>query len=289
MARPTFTSTLLLLLLSFSACSTNSELYLRSELANQGPMALSGKNPYMATNLFVAKEMKHSEVFRGFVHYRGTPDAVEVRQSYLKPLRVYLFYLSESEAFMLEEGSQDWLIRGPDKIPQQLMASFFNMQTPGQQAPLAIENDGMDRISQGEGEPLPPAVEPPPVEVRSLRKVPPRSSSTKVTPPVLPKEPPVVREKVEVEEEAPKTAVKESSSGDLIHKVTFEGESLQVIAKWYTGDVNNTGRVARINGIEKPDLLQIDQTIRIPRYLLKSSKPLTQAEVNRFNQALGKN
>jgi len=232
----------------------------------------------MATNLFVAKEMKHSEVFRGFVHYRGTPDAVEVRQSYLKPLRVYLFYLNEGEAFLLEEGSQDWLIRGPDKIPQQLMASFFNMQTPGQQAPLALEAEPMERPAQlaNESEPLPPAAESNPSEVRSLRKVPPRATASRPTANVPPKD-----------EDNLKTAVKESSSGDLIHKVTFEGESLQVITKWYTGDVNNTGRIARINGIEKPDLLQIDQTIRVPRYLLKTNKPLPQAEVTRFNQALG--
>ncbi len=264
-------STLLLLLCS---CSTNSELYLRDELSNRGPVALSATNPFLSPNLFLAKEMKNSEVFRGFIRYRGTPDAVEVRQSYFKALRVYLFYLAEGEAFLMERGSDDWLVRGPDKIPSQLMSSFFNMQPAGPNAPLALDGEAQT-LADVSGEKR-PYVDPAP-DVKSLRKVPTRDELAQSGKSKKPAE-----RTASIEEDLGNT-VRESTSGDLIHRVTFQGESLRMISKWYTGDINNTGRIARINGIEKPDVLVIDQTVRIPRYLLKNTKALPQSEVARFN------
>lgn len=262
------------LVVTQSACSTHSELYLREELANRGPIGLSGSNPYLSPNLFVANEMKHSEVFRGFVRFRGTPDAVEIRKHYFKPLRVYLFYLADGEAFLMEQGAADWLVRGPERIPTQLMSSFFNMQPPGQNAPLAVE----DQVVTLPGEGSAHAPTDPAADVKSLRKVPSRAEVTgkKASPPNA------LKEKSELV-----SSVQESSSGDLIHRVSFAGESLRLIAQWYTGDINNTGRIARINGIENPDLLKIDQTVRIPRYLLRTTKPLPQAEVLEFNAQTG--
>ena len=268
----------------FSGCATNSDLYLRDELANRGPQGLSGTNPYLTPNLFVANEMKHSEVFRGFIRYRGTPDAVEVRTAYFKALRVYLFYLGENEAFLMERGSKDWLVRGPDKIPQQLMASFFNMAAPGPNAPLAIESSE----SAHEALPPPPVARRPQLEqmnqdeepeIKSLRKVPTRPQANK------PKPPPAAPK--ELKEDDLASTVKESTSGDLIHRVTFQGESLRLISNWYTGDIDNTGRIARINGIENPDLLRVGETVRIPRYLLKTTKPMPQNEIKRFDAEFG--
>jgi len=265
-----------LLCFVLTGCATNSDLYLRDELANRGPQGLSGTNPYLTPNLFVANEMKHSEVFRGFIRYRGTPDAVEVRTTYFKPLRVYLFYLGENEAFLMEQGSKDWLVRGPDKIPQQLMASFFNMAAPGPNAPLAIETSesgGPPPVARKPLEPMNSEEQP---EIRSLRKVPSRPQASK------PKPPPAGPR-----EEDLSSTVKESTSGDLIHRVTFQGESLRLISNWYTGDIDNTGRIARINGIENPDLLRVGETVRIPRYLLKTTKPMPQNEIKRFNSEFG--
>jgi hypothetical protein len=264
------------------SCSTNSELYLRDELANRGPQALSPTNPFLSTNLFIAKEMKNSEVFRGFIRYKGTPDAVEVRKSYFKPIRVYLFYLSDGEAFLLEQASDDWLVRGPDKIPAQLMSAFFNMTPAGPNAPLALDGEGPVFAAGEATSPVRPAYVDPAPEVKSLRKVPTRDEV--IAQNTKPKRPPVKAERTAtatIEEDL--GTVKESSSGDLIHRVTFNGETLRMIAKWYTGDINNTGRIARINGIERPDVLTIDQSIRIPRYLLKTTRPLPQSEVAKFS------
>jgi hypothetical protein len=256
-------------------CSTTGDLYLRDELSNQGPISLSASNPFVAANLFVANEMKHSDVFRGFIKYRGTPDAVEVRKSTFKPLRVVLFYLGEAEAYMLEQGSGDWLVRGPDKIPPQFMTSFFNVTPAGPNAPLAYDfgygnSTPAQRPIVESYEPAPPAA-----EVRSLRNVPTRNQ--------LDTNPRSKNGATATEAaKGSRAGVEDTSSGDVIHRVSFPGETLRVITNWYTGDVNNTGRIARINGIENPDLLKIDQTVRIPRYLLKTTKPLPQSEISRM-------
>lgn len=277
---------LFLFAFSFCACSKSADAYLQDELTNRGPVALSATNPYIGPNLYIAKEMKDSAVFRGFIHYRGTPDAIEVRRGYFKPVRVYLFYLSESEAYLMEERGGDWLVRGPDKIPAQLMASFINVQPAGQSAPLALDMDEFtpaavaEKHAAAEGS-----------EVKSLRKVPTReqlAQTGKTQPPLPlpprgrkpPKSPPPAANDTLTQDTAP---TEESASGDLIHKVSFPGENLRVIANWYTGDINNTGRIARINGIEKADSLKLDTTVRIPRYLLKNTRPLPQSEIARFN------
>lgn len=253
-------------------------------------MALSQRNPYIAGNLFVAREMEHSRVFEGFIRNRGTPDAVEVKEGYLRPLRVYLFYLTEGEAYLFEERSGDWIVRGPEHIPPQMMRSFLNIQPSGGAAPLAFERS-TDTQS------LPAANTEQAEDVRSLRRVPTRSELARkrpavrtgdalppgenraVEPRAVPARPPAPRTPPP---RTPATAPpapsgnrgEESSSGDVIHRVTLPGENLRAIAQWYTGDANNTGRIARINGIERVDTLRSGQTIRIPRYLLRTTEPL---------------
>lgn len=261
--------------LLFCGCSTSSEFYLRDELANRGPIALSPSNPFVAGNLFVAKEMKHSDIFRGFIKYRGTPDAVEVRTSHFKPIRVYLFYLGEAEAYLMEQGGGDWILRGPDKIPAQLMASFFNVSPAGTHAPLVTDNYEAG-LTTGSAEDAPVKSLRPVPEIRSLRKVPPLRS------PNNDKTKPVRKQSDDSAQTTENRQVENSASGDVIHRVIYPGETLRIITNWYTGDVNNTGRIARINGIENANVLRIDQTVRIPRYLLKTTKPLPQAEITRM-------
>ena len=156
-----------------------------------------------------------------------------------------------------------------------MMNAFLNINPAGAHAPLAAL--GSDESKQASGvselgfenrqytheETVP--------EVKSLRKVPTRTElNTR----------PHTKKNIPGEEDVLGSKnVLESSSGDIIHKVTFPGETLRIITEWYTGDANNTGRVARINGIEKPDLLKINQTVRIPRYMLKTTKPLPESEI----------
>ena len=75
--------------------------------------------------------------------------------------------------------------------------------------------------------------------------------------------------------------------GDVVHHVTYPGETLSMIARWYTHDRANAGRLARINHLNNPDRLQIGDKIIVPSYLLKNKNRRTPADV-RTLQTLAK-
>ena len=64
-----------------------------------------------------------------------------------------------------------------------------------------------------------------------------------------------------------------------MHYVTFSGETLSILARWYTGDRSNAGKIARINRIADPDKLSTGDTIIIPAYLLRNKNRLTESGV----------
>ena len=68
--------------------------------------------------------------------------------------------------------------------------------------------------------------------------------------------------------------------GDLIHYVSFPGETLAIVSTWYTGDIANSGALSRINELKTPHTLTPGQQIRIPSYLLKKKTPLPKSALS---------
>ena len=58
------------------------------------------------------------------------------------------------------------------------------------------------------------------------------------------------------------------------HKVRWEGETLSLIAKWYTGSQKNWKVLAKSNSWLEPNDLSVGHRIFIPRKLLKTKKPM---------------
>lgn len=255
----------------------------RSELANQGPIGLSESNPYISGNLLLAKEMEASPVFKGFVENKGTPDAIEIRKIFFSADQIFLYYLSDNEYYSFLESPSNWLIKGPFKINSVMLDSLANLTMLKGPAPLVnIEKSGKfsetDTLASAD-------------ELPELKRVKPAvaAGNPKIITPTprasLKKE--IKPEKVFKDKAAwakdtnGVSQAEESISGDVIHKVSFEGEDLKTLAKWYTGDINNTGRIARINGIDADSTLNHNQTIRIPRYLIKNTNPLPETEIKK--------
>ena len=69
--------------------------------------------------------------------------------------------------------------------------------------------------------------------------------------------------------------------GDLEHVVKYSGETLGLIADWYTGKVTNWSAIAKYNGNLKPERIHIGQVIRIPRNMVVKDSPLPREEVSR--------
>jgi hypothetical protein len=67
-----------------------------------------------------------------------------------------------------------------------------------------------------------------------------------------------------------------------IHTVKWHGESLSIIAKWYTGNLKNWEALAQANPNLTPSRLFIDNRIRIPEKLLKTREPMSQQFVASF-------
>ena len=70
----------------------------------------------------------------------------------------------------------------------------------------------------------------------------------------------------------------------IYHQVLYPGESLALIAKWYTGDPGNWRRIADINPDVDPDRIFLDQVIRIPRDLAVKTKPYSLVELRRMQK-----
>ena len=58
------------------------------------------------------------------------------------------------------------------------------------------------------------------------------------------------------------------SPGYYTHVVKLPGESLSIIAKWFTGDLNNWKTLAKYNPSMNPNRIFLGDKIRIPRHLM---------------------
>ena len=63
--------------------------------------------------------------------------------------------------------------------------------------------------------------------------------------------------------------------GYYIHKVIFPDESISIIAKWFTGDLNNWKVLAKCNPKINPNRIFLGDEIRIPRILMTRQEPIT--------------
>jgi hypothetical protein len=73
-----------------------------------------------------------------------------------------------------------------------------------------------------------------------------------------------------------------SPKGDLVHYVTYPGETLYMIARWYTYDRENGPRLARINRLNNADRLALGDEIVVPAYMLKNKNRLSEEALKAY-------
>jgi hypothetical protein len=61
--------------------------------------------------------------------------------------------------------------------------------------------------------------------------------------------------------------------------VKYSGETLSIIAKWYTGDADNWQALTKANPKLNPNRINVGDKIRIPRKLLNTRRPMTRSFV----------
>ena len=68
----------------------------------------------------------------------------------------------------------------------------------------------------------------------------------------------------------------------LVHKVRYPGESVSIIAGWYTGDIENWKILAEVNPGVNPNVIHEGMKINIPESMLKTREPMTKEYVDGF-------
>lgn len=69
--------------------------------------------------------------------------------------------------------------------------------------------------------------------------------------------------------------IEETKPEDLTHKVSFSGETLAMIANWYTGKSSHWKLIKEANPKIKPEKIALGQEIIIPGKLVVQRNPLT--------------
>ena len=269
-----------------SACATRIKSY--PSLVDQGILALSTTNPYLGANLFLASELESSSFLRSFVKSKGAPTAIEVLERDLKTPRLLLYYPREREVFAGDlretDVSRQWIIRGPFAIQRQDFRSLMGLEASTVGEPVFVVGGQTVRF-------------PAPHEVQSARVLRPEVVEIPPTPtprPAVKKRPKVIVLKKEERKEEPpppistigplssdqkalliaKGFAERADNGDLIHKVNSASETLEGIAKWYTGSAANKQALAQASGISPDEKLSPGAKIRIPAPLASEKRAM---------------
>lgn len=265
----------LILLLAFvvSGCSSSLRLHqdsLVKRLNNRGPVALSADNPFLAANLLLSREMEQSSEIKGFVKHRGAPAALELSSETFGSLQMNLYYPETREYFNFEELSDSWLITGPFRIPADKMK---------QVAVLTRGVSGEPKLAVSQKEQAPPAPQLPETSAQDGNGAAAAINANSTAAPMTLQE---------IIDSSPKLSAELSPKGDLVHYVTWSGETLSLLARWYTGDRENAARIARINQLSKPNELSIGDTIIIPSYLLKNKIRLSKQALDQMQRLVAR-
>jgi len=68
----------------------------------------------------------------------------------------------------------------------------------------------------------------------------------------------------------------------LVHKVRYPGESVSIIAGWYTGEIENWKVLAEVNPNINPNVINEGMKINVPVSMLKTREPMPREYVDSF-------
>lgn len=278
-----------------AACTSNSDIE-PQEIIDAGILPLSSTDPFVGANVFVAKEMERSSYLHHFVESHGAPDAIEVLDRNLEPLKVLLFYTKESAVYSMlprqREKQRQWIIRGPFQMNWKDLKELRRLEGKIDKKPTLFVWGREVRYGTSVQQPvakvihpvIPPAPAPTPKKkvrksVVKQKKVSEEEIARKRELALLTLDPKKFKP-LNTDQQAiliSKGYVERASNGDAVHTVRREDETLELLAKWYTKSATNAAAIAKANNLEPDSALLIGTTVSIPIGILKNIKvmPLT--------------
>ncbi len=255
-----------------------------SSLENKGLLALSSTNPYLGANLYIAKEAERSPLFRAFLEGRGGPTAMAINRPSRGAPEMEMYFAKNGERYTayLENthDSYEWIVSGPFPMDREEARELSRLEATTFGEPVFIvfsekvrfhevgNTKRVERIIMPVIPPTPaPTPKPSKVETKQMSEAP-KNSST--------------REEIEnfkpanADQEALRTAqgyAKRSPTGDVIHTTQHPAETIDMIARWYTGDAKNAAQLGIDNGFSDVNkAVGMGKTIVIPFKLLTNVK-----------------
>lgn len=273
-------------ILALSGCNQSS-IKSYPSLANQGMLPLSTSNPYVAGNLFLAREAELSPFLYNFLKLRGGPTAVEIIEPTLGASRVLMYYPRDREVYAADivesKTSRNWMIKGPYQIERKDYRELATLENSLQGEPVFVIRGKQQRFkfetNQTKARTIEPALPaiplptPTPKPKRVVAK--PKESEEGL---VISKHGnnPTEFKPLNSDQQAIQMSLgyaERADNGDVIHTVVG-GENLASIAKWYTNSSDNATSLAEANGIKIGDTLSAGARIRIPLKLIKNIKQM---------------
>ena len=245
-------------LLTVIACANRNPNF--ETLTNQGLLPVSRENPYVGSNLYLAREMEGSTYLYNFMGKRGIPQAIEIVGTSESSAEMRMFYSDRSEVYHANPikdnqfNTSEWLIRGPYQLDRTYYKQVSELSSPpGAQFEIwgRRETIGGPQIVATERVIIPvfvPTPTPIPTPKRRARK------------PATPGSGPAIGGVIVAGQKGAlnfdqlallesKEFVERSPNGDAIHLVKSTSETITSISNWYTGSSDNTKKIADKNNL----------------------------------------
>ncbi|MBN8548198.1 MAG: LysM peptidoglycan-binding domain-containing protein [Deltaproteobacteria bacterium] len=247
-------------------------------LANQGILPLSTTNAFVGSNLFIANEAERSPYLYNFLKAKGGPLAIEIIEPKFGAARILMFYPHEREVYAADiqerEYSRQWIIRGPYGIDRKDYRKLGSLDSSMSGAPLFFIRGKLERFKYEEQPEQPVQVLQPVVPTPVPAKPTPKKKVVKKTE-VKKAESPGEFKPLNSDQQAIQMSMgyaERASNGDVVHTVKSDTETLESIAKWYTGSTTNAEQLAKANALGAKDPLAIGTRISIPVTLVRNFK-----------------
>lgn len=211
---------------------------LYERLAGRGPVLVAQENPYLPANRFLEEQIRDSEVFKNHISEMGRPLALRVDSEVFSPTQVVLYYPETDQQVVFYKSGSEWVREDPTSIDAD------------DKQKIVAEYQLADASAQvNAGTPTKPDEKPSDVRARLSPKL------------------------FGVKE----AALRQLRTGDYEHRVTFPGETMSLLADWYTGRRDNADALAKASKRHSSQKLHRGDRIVIPKRLLRNPKPLPDA------------
>jgi hypothetical protein len=271
-------------LLSLCACSRSLDQY--DALADKGVLPLSIQNGFLGANLYLSEEFSKSSSLFNFLKGRGGPNAISIETS--RPLRLKMFYPLDKEFYIADLSDSDqhyeWVTRGPYRIDRRDYRELVGLFSSGVEEPAFQFQGKPFRFKPTRAEVLRMQEEaaramatPTPIAKSKTKHG--NTLTTKLRD--MPKETPVptpsVFQPLTFDQQALAMSqgfAERAQNGDVIHTVKKDGETIEAISNWYTGNPANGSELLKSNGIGAVAKLTPGMKIQIPKDKVKQFKAM---------------